>query len=439
MEERLEMQGPGEPHKEVDLGFISDLPGKETENYYEKVTLEEAEAFILADMKSAVRSVIAIGYYLKNIRDRELFLEAGYHNIWDYARERYGFSKSTASRYMARNDRFSVGGNSPILAEEYREYSKAQLQEMLSLDGEALDQVTPEMTVRQIRDLKQLPSKEIPYYEIPGQITLSDFPDLGMQENADPEPVFKGRRWEVSSAELLGGEQGNHEVATSQQDGAKHLPQEPKTEGVLQEMPISETEGVIDGGFVEAEASGTDFRQEDILTDLQIARQELEKEQKLLSQGLQLISDEKDIYIRMMKIRVAALASCVCDLEEIENPAPLPEPIEQPEPPVWKNNEQRKEWLRNYRDWGLWYRDERLGIEYYKYDFENGARLIAEVYPEDRHGRWFSSSYLHLVGGPEPPKHPQYGFGKWGRHECYTKHPDSETELVEFLKFVQKE
>lgn len=72
----------------------------------------------------------------------------------------------------ARNDRFSVGGNSPVMAEEYREYSRAQLQEMLSLDAEQMEQVTPEMTVREIRELKR--PKEIPYYEIPGQLTMGE-------------------------------------------------------------------------------------------------------------------------------------------------------------------------------------------------------------------------------------------------------------------------
>lgn len=156
--------------------------------YYEMVDLEQADQSIKACLLDAGRNVIAVGYYLKVIRDRELFRDSGYETIWDYARETYGFSKSTASRYMARNDRFSVGGNSPVMAEEYREYSRAQLQEMLSLDAEQMEQVTPEMTVREIRELKR--PKEIPYYEIPGQLTmgevsLEDF--LGAAEEPETE------------------------------------------------------------------------------------------------------------------------------------------------------------------------------------------------------------------------------------------------------------
>lgn len=112
--------------------------------YYLDVDLEQADQSIKACLLDAGRNVIAVGYYLKVIRGRELFRDAGYRNIWEYAWGEYGFSKSTASRYMARNDRFSVGGNSPVMAAEYREYSRAQLQEMLSLDAEQMEQVTPQ-------------------------------------------------------------------------------------------------------------------------------------------------------------------------------------------------------------------------------------------------------------------------------------------------------
>lgn len=111
--------------------------------------------------------------------------------------------------------------------------------------------------------------------------------------------------------------------------------------------------------------------------------------------------------------------------------------------PVMKNNDQRKEWLRNYKLWGLWYEDKNIGVKYYKYDFENGARLIAEEYAPDPHNQnswWVSnlteSFYMHLVGGPEPER--KGGIPKWTYHTRYNKFPNSETELVEFLKELQK-
>ena len=112
----------------------------------------------------------------------------------------------------------------------------------------------------------------------------------------------------------------------------------------------------------------------------------------------------------------------------------------QPPLPVMKNNDQRKEWLRKYKEWGLWYTDEHIGARYYKYDFENGTRLIVEEYdPEPVHNSpWAPNEpyYMHLVGGPEPERNN--GIPIWTYHSKYNKYPNSETELVEFLKGVQK-
>ena len=134
---------------------------------------------------------------------------------------------------------------------------------------------------------------------------------------------------------------------------------------------------------------------------------------------------------QMVVAGLRLLQNCVESMEEPEQP-PLPE---------MKNNDQRKEWLRNHKAWGLWYTDPHTGARYYKYDFDNGARLIAEEYdpePKDENSWWVptESCYLHLVGGPEPER--AGGVPKWTYHPKYNKFPNSETELVEFLKEIQK-
>ena len=134
---------------------------------------------------------------------------------------------------------------------------------------------------------------------------------------------------------------------------------------------------------------------------------------------------------QMVVAGLRILQNCVKSMEEPEQP-PLPE---------MKNNDQRKEWLRNHKAWGLWYTDPHIGARYYKYDFSNGARLIAEEYgpePKDENSWWVptESCYLHLVGGPEPER--AGGVPKWTYHLKYNKFPNRETELVEFLKEIQK-
>ena len=118
-----------------------------------------------------------------------------------------------------------------------------------------------------------------------------------------------------------------------------------------------------------------------------------------------------------------------------------PEESEQPTLPTMKNNDQRKEWLKNYKAWGLWYTDNHTGVKYYKYDFENGARLIVEEYEKESlpENSWYVPKepyYMHLIGGPEPDRKGE--IPKWTYHSKYNKYPNSETELVEFLKEIQK-
>lgn len=120
-----------------------------------------------------------------------------------------------------------------------------------------------------------------------------------------------------------------------------------------------------------------------------------------------------------------------------------PEESEQPPLPIMRNNDQRKEWLKNYKAWGLWYTDNHTDVKYYKYDFQNGARLIVEEYAPnlgEQKSWWVSRTtetyYMHLVGGPEPDR--VGGVPKWTYHARYDKFPNSETELCEFLKGLQK-
>lgn len=147
----------------------------------------------------------------------------------------------------------------------------------------------------------------------------------------------------------------------------------------------------------------------------------------------------EDIKIEERIVELDKTSDYSSDITEM-TPTDSSETSIQPPLPVMKNNDQRKEWLRNYKEWGLWYTDEHIGARYYKYDFENGTRLIVEEYdPEPaRNSPWapYEPYYMHLVGGPEPERNN--GIPKWTYHSKYNKYPNSETELVEFLKGVQK-
>ena len=165
-------------------------------------------------------------------------------------------------------------------------------------------------------------------------------------------------------------------------------------------------------------------------TDIELLKEELEKAQRYLT----MLSEEfteKDIRMRKQKLIVGALAGMIAELDN-----EFPEPVQPPLPKL-KNNEQRKEWLKNYREWGIWYKDEHIGAAYYRYQFENGTTLIVEEYEkESEYTGTYTSSYFHLVRGPEPER--KSGILKWNVHEKYNRYPNSETELIEFLKKIQR-
>lgn len=168
-------------------------------------------------------------------------------------------------------------------------------------------------------------------------------------------------------------------------------------------------------------------------TDIDIAREENQKAQTYLKMAEKEFG-QNDIRLRKQKILVAALAGYIHDLDTVMNP---PEESKQPELPKLKNNDQRKEWLRNYKDWGLWYHDDRIDVNYYKYDFEDGSRLVVAEYPKRKYywnsGEVEDSHYFHLL-----EKNKKYYGKEKTFDQQYVHNENSETYLVEFLKNLQK-
>lgn len=473
----------------------------ELSRWYENMTYQEAKDILREKMYNLKMHFIAAGYYLKYIRDHEQFREDGYESIWEFAEDNYGIKKSTASRWMAMNDKFSQDGNSPILAEEFRSFEKSQLQEMLYLDDKQIETVTPDMTVKEIREVRkpEEPKKEDRELKKPDEtdreylkaaakklITslhkwfLQDYMNRVMLVDRSPDELKKelgksNRWWHFSTekgvasidlfddcvqiwdekGECIGdfdwfylaaaiqsmwnivameNAQKSQEdvVATSQQEEPEPvLDMNPSEEPSGPEVVTEESVEVVD--VAEEEPAEELYEETSDQSDIDLLREELEKAKENLDLMLSCYS-EKDIRVRKQKLLVGALAGMLCDLDVVD----IPEP-EQPELPIFRNNDQRKAWLRDYKAWGLWYEDKNIGARYYKYDFANGARLIAEEYTRpatECYGEHISS-FLHLVGGPEPPR--KGCVSKWQRHEVYDRFPSNETELVEFLKYVQKE
>lgn len=220
--------------------------------------------------------------------------------------------------------------------------------------------------------------------------------------------------WNVMAMEEAQRSAGSQDAANEQQDGMEDA-SEKQQGNDDQEEP--EAAGVTDILKMEYDRE---------LLEGMIRTQEEQLEQ--LGPGWK--EDMPTVYIRHCMMLQAYKLLLLTRNEE--------EPTTQPELPHMKNNDQRKEWLRNYKPWGIWYRDEHIGSTFYKYDFECGARLVVEEFVSKYDHGDFTHAKYHLIGGPEPPK-DSYRFSKWARHEEYNHYPNSDTELVEFLKYIQKE
>ena len=163
-------------------------------------TYDSAKNIIKNDLESMSKKFITIGYYLKYIRDNEMYTQDGFASIWEFAQETYGISKSTCSRWMAMNDKFSRDGNSPYLREEFAHFGKSQLQEMLYLDDTQIEKATPEMTAKEIRQLKEP--------EIPGQMEIQDYPEV-LPEEKIPYFAFDGEPYGWTWSEVVKTYLGN--------------------------------------------------------------------------------------------------------------------------------------------------------------------------------------------------------------------------------------
>lgn len=126
-----------------------------SKEWWQDVSYANAKIILQASIREMTDSFVTAGCYLKLIRDTEGYKEDGYGTIWEFAEAEYGLQRTTASRWMAINDRFSKDGNSPELADQYKDFGKSQLQEMLYLTDDQTAEVTPDMTVKQIREIRR--------------------------------------------------------------------------------------------------------------------------------------------------------------------------------------------------------------------------------------------------------------------------------------------
>lgn len=128
---------------------------------YKQITLDEWTQWkedIRRKLAETTNNFVYIGYRLKQIRDSGMY--DGAADVFEFAEKEYGLGKSTVSRFIAINERYSEGGNSLELKEEFRGFSSSKLAEMLTLPDSEIQLITEKTTIREIRELKNFSAQD---------------------------------------------------------------------------------------------------------------------------------------------------------------------------------------------------------------------------------------------------------------------------------------
>lgn len=120
---------------------------------YEK-TYKEYKQELDTELTKTAESFVRIGYLLKVARDTNILAESGYKSVVEFAKAEYNIDKTQVSRFIHINDKFSEGGYSCNLMEEYKGYGYAKLTLMLQLPSAINENLSPELSKSDIQAIK---------------------------------------------------------------------------------------------------------------------------------------------------------------------------------------------------------------------------------------------------------------------------------------------
>lgn len=332
--------------------FVRDVPGlKKTDiagEWYKNASYEDAKELVKENLYKTVSSFIAAGYWLKYIRDNRSYEKDGYRNLWECAESEFGLKVSEASRAMSMNDKYSVDGNSPSICDSFKNYNKSQLQEMLTMSDEQIEQVTPDMSIKDIRKIKNpdVAADIAVETEEPAVVEESIQEAAGVTERCDVATDLVNTESEEELQDEIEGDILTEIEEDSEQD--EELSVEFNTDELMQELEDANEDEtvdeedyaefsdmhkdsledieVIESSETECNENGTeeitiegDDVQETEDDDYTFLTELLEKEKDMLNHMIH-VNESEPLPVGLMrkqKLIVAALANMKCDLEEL--------------------------------------------------------------------------------------------------------------------------
>lgn len=120
----------------------------------EGVGYQDAIWLIKDELKKTGQSCLKIGFFLNHIKEKKMYREEGYANIYEFSEEKFHLKQPSVSNFINLYRQFAAPDNSLELAKEYKPFGISQLFEMIPMKPEERAEITPDMSVRDIREYK---------------------------------------------------------------------------------------------------------------------------------------------------------------------------------------------------------------------------------------------------------------------------------------------
>lgn len=121
-------------------------------------------------MYESAKQFVYIGFLLKEVRDYKYYEEGGYEDVYAYAEFELGFKRSSTKNFIAIAENFGIQewkyqgitrrSQSMSLQPEYEKFNYSQLVELLAMSPAQRQAAKPEMTIRDLRSMKQKDREE---------------------------------------------------------------------------------------------------------------------------------------------------------------------------------------------------------------------------------------------------------------------------------------
>ncbi len=182
-------------NKEDAIKMFEETYGLEEAKGTEVLAFARYQDLEMAADRTAVKikeGFMEMGYILKVARDTDILAGSGYMSHEEFAEKRYGLDKGTVSRYIRIVERFSVGGNSHVLQEGYRNIGFAKLSLMLHMPDAIAEEITESYSKQEVQAIKE---------EIDAEHAVSDI-EVAIEAATAPEPEKEGSLLERAIRQL---------------------------------------------------------------------------------------------------------------------------------------------------------------------------------------------------------------------------------------------